>query len=118
MKEILFRGKNKVTKEWVKGDLFHHDKQLFISAENLVTEVDSETVGQYIGMTDNNDTKIFEGDIVRYCGEGTFGGFYVYDTTITIKSLSNYNQLSLLREAQNSEIIGNIYDNPELLKGE
>lgn len=130
MRDILFRGKNKVTKEWVIGDLFHHDKQLFISAENHVTEVDPETVGQYTGIIDRNGEKIFEGDIVH----GYSYGFDGIGNIIWIDKIASFGMwrghdiawenCSILKRASagkaddfTAEVIGNIHDNPELLKG-
>ena len=126
MREILFRGKSKsINKgEWIYGS-FIEDTDLnacCIRDKSLVYElVDRETVGQYTGLTDKNGTKIFEGDIVKYGdtvhnvvfeqrnGTAYFG--LVYSTLETL-SFGYYQDLKQI------EVIGNIYDNPELLGDE
>ena len=98
-----------------------------------VAEVIPETVGQYTGLTDKNGKKIFEGDIIRAVTLDTgteclavvcFGnfidenngdeyiGFYIeFDG---IKTTAD--QLAMKECKNRIEVIGNIYDNPELLK--
>lgn len=127
MREIIFRGKSLVTKEWVFGDLFQHGEQRFIMAEGRNTEVDPESVGQFTGLTDKNDVKIFEGDIVHLYGDkGTstrfinyialvifaHGGFCAIDGTPDDYAVCRFDFTSSL----NCEIIGNVYDNPELIE--
>lgn len=137
MREILFRGKSKSINrgEWIYGS-FVEDTDLnacCIRDKSLVYElVDRETVGQYTGLTDKNGKKIFEGDIISATALDTgeerravvcFGnfidennddeyiGFFIeFDgikTTIT--------QLSMEECKNRIEVIGNIYDNKELI---
>jgi hypothetical protein len=124
MREILFRGK--FGNEWKYGFLSIEPKGLVIkepykNESSNVWHIDADTVGQYTGLTDKNGTKIFEGDIVKYGdtvhnvvfeqrnGTAYFG--LVYSTLETL-SFGYYQDLKQI------EVIGNIYDNPELLKGE
>lgn len=74
MRQILFRGKKIDNGEWTYGFYFEHSidgqKQSYIKYqtfdEGFVTnEVDADTVGQYTGIKDDKDVKIFEGDIVN-----------------------------------------------------
>lgn len=100
---------------------------------NLKTyEIIPETVGQYTGLTDKNGKKIFEGDIIstKYkLGRGSYYVFEVYynenlcQFALTINSGSytknkQYDWLQLTSlKANKVEVIGNIHDNIELLKG-
>lgn len=129
MREILFRGKRIDNGEWIEGG-FRCEKignylvAAFIS-ESLghgvcnIHRVDPYTVGQYTGLTDKNGKKIFEGDIVGILTENEEigvveyedGGFLVSaDVFFCVDFHSNINGNDL-------EVIGNIHDNPELLKG-
>ena len=104
MREILFRGKRVDNGEWVYGYL---------------CEVIPETVGQYTGLTDRNGKKVFEGDVIRYGGkENTEVIYQLCEYALIFKS-QKYPQCGLLTEynRNNLEVIGNIHDNPELLKG-
>lgn len=75
-------------------------------------EVDNLVILQYIGIDDNNDKEIYEGNIVHiwrgeYCQES-----WEYDHYIKVEM--NGKCLMSLEKAENKEIIGNVYDNPEL----
>ena len=62
MKEILFRGKKVESDEFVYGLYRQEDDKYYIGNEEVI----AESISQYIGIKDNNDTKIFEGDTVDY----------------------------------------------------
>ena len=124
MREYLFRGKMIANDKWSEGNLLVTKQGCCITPDATVLgsygAVDPETVGQYTGLTDKNGTKIFEGDIVKYGdtvhnvvfeqrnGTAYFG--LVYSTLETL-SFGYYQDLKQI------EVIGNIYDNPELLGG-
>lgn len=135
MREILFRGKRIDNGEWVYGDLIQlhnqrnfiinnkfgaciDDKGNFINTESpFVCEVIPETIGQHTGLTANG-TKIFEGDIVSISDE--LKGIYTcvweehnFEYEFDNKTMS----FSLACVHSNDiKVIGNIHDNPELLK--
>lgn len=125
MKQTEFRGKRVGGGEWVYGDLLH-DKDgrphIVPKGQELdfdddmfeIYEVEPATVGQYSGLKDKNGREICEGDIVRwneYIGEAIFkSGMFARKVKNVSASLS-----SLLLA---TEVIGNIHDNPELLKTE
>lgn len=139
MREILFRGKRIDNGEWIYGDLIQlhnqrnfiinnkfgaciDDKGDFINTESpFVCEVIPETIGQHTGLTANG-TKIFEGDIVTAdVYEREYEDEYLSNTPIKVTYCGGYFYPFHLEGCwrsgvSNIEIIGNIHDNPELLK--
>ena len=141
MREILFRGKCTDTGKWYEGQYIHLHKTTYcfkadydndkdndihqivfermsdwgLPNHHLRADVLPETVGQFTGLTDKNGKKIFEGDIIKI-GNKTryvFFGVCCYRHT-------NYGEYAVdltVKDGNNCEIIGNIHDNPELLKG-
>lgn len=145
MREILFRGKRVDNGEWVEGYLILKGNQTFISSFPYFVgkvhetswlefcfggfiEVIPETVGQFTGLTDKNGKKIFEGDVVKIVPD------YDYSDDYSISKVYSYNgifcvdyhgddfdstALGFLEDYLpdgDFEVIGNIYDNPELLE--
>lgn len=141
MREILFRGKainrnenysyrtDYKNGDWVYGLLADvNDYAGFSKMTNTdgVTgiEVDTNTVGQFTGLTDKNGEKIFEGDIfkdslgvisvVEWSKDGRFLGF-----TLNTQKSCRWDRgrcVVYIDREPSVEVIGNIFDNPELLE--
>lgn len=126
MREILFRGK--AGAKWVYGDLRHlNDGRVTIQKDGEIYpyEVIPETVGQYTGLNDKDGKMIFEGDVVKAYDETYDNGF----AEVKGKVFFNCGSFDIDVEdvgyiplysygTENIEVIGNIHDNQELLKGE
>ena len=148
MRESLFRGKRKDNGEWICGDLLQDVESGICAivsyvnlggnihdlSESCIFAVIPETVGQYTGLTDKNGVKIFEGDIVKGTAySATTIGVIVWIDEISSFGVRRVNapnptaweNSSILRcvslgktDEFAAEVIGNIHDNPELLKKE
>lgn len=134
MREILFRGKRLDNGEWTYGyycpkPYSHFPCEATIFPSETIDRdwhgerVDSDTVGQFTGLTDRNGVKIFEGDIVEfshpYSGKSTHA--VVQDGCRW--NLSNFYAscfdcpgCAFSEGTEYMTVIGNIYDNPELLE--
>lgn len=130
MREILFRGKQASNGKWVYGGALPHDvDSCTIFNQHHETgrldgyEVRPETVGQYIGLNDIHDRKIFEGDIVsawRTDSDKRLQYAVMFETGLFGFWLFNeYNKptgnLVIWDSETQMEIVGNIFDNPEFL---
>ena len=139
MREILFRGKRNDNGEWFEGGLVHRTRYYgdpcddYVIVENAEFDYDyyeahtviAETVGQFTGLTDKNGKKIFEGDIFKgKVIEGKLVNYvFWYDEEergfVYGSSYKKGYRMSLASYAlsvKEFEVIGNIHDNPELLK--
>ena len=139
MREVLFRAKSTGTGEWMEGSLIagvftrggqdipyilcpgKADYDCFedFSEENGIFEADPETVCQYTGLTDKNGRKIFERDIVKIPYEHLEDSIckVVFNHGMFIGELADGCEESIQRRKKDMEVIGNIFDNPELLEG-
>ena len=132
--EILFRAKainrnaesfrtNYKNGDWVYGLVTRLYDERFenLPAEMTNTsgvsciEVDYKTVGRFTGLTDRNSVKIFEGDILEVLNGNR--GYVVFRNGAFMKSCNSEN-MPFLIVADVNAVIGNIHDNPEMLKGE
>ena len=139
MKEILFRGKTKENNNWERGFFIKRIKStgpecyIFNTYSEMEYNVIPETVGQYIGCMDKKEHYIFEGDIVESKKERYIVWFCTDKHCIEIIPIDRYLESNgsdywnceclplylcdVWYDLKNDiEVIGNVYDNPELLE--
>lgn len=143
MREIKFRGKRESNGDWIYGCLRQENSGRKVIMTNLSTwgdnpddvepygddiTVDPNTVGQYTGLKDKDGNDIYEGDIVKTPLIAPIFGDILADAWSN--ALIRFNQGSFVVSYYNShniylqylcdkiELLGNIHDNPELLKSE
>ena len=133
MREIKFRAKSGT--QWRYGDLYHNEHgELMIyepktsgrtldgkAVDGWRIKVEPETVGQYTGLKDCEGREIYEGDVVRY--ENCIC-LVVYNSTrfasfaLRKDGWAFDHYFGEAFEASECHVIGNVHDNPELLKRE
>lgn len=145
MREIVFRGKSINNGQWTEGNMIKNEDATFIVKPmqdslldycldcpvpfdtDCMHQVIPATVGQYTGLVDKNGNRIFEGDIIKHVvtsdtrweaivkwdNDGArFLGFIIgNEPRIMHVGMIDKNNKSVVA------VIGNIYDNPELLFG-
>ena len=139
MREMLFRGKTVNTKEWVEGGIIPLDiesgyvfiAEPYLSASTLpIYEIIKhhthlvipESVGQFVGLIDRNGQKIFEGDVVTFCGitglvNFNMGCFCIRTDKPDWKARNNPAIDIVFNEYENEvRVVGNMYDSPEFVK--
>lgn len=135
MKDIKFRAKDKFTEKWVYGDLVHNlginEKGDYQRAMVGGYEAIEETIGQFIGRKDKNGVEIYDGDIFQFAPskKGTVVDKYLVRVsehlTVEIRNIDLSEKLWTFSCVSKDwweyfqdeiEVIGNIYDNPELIK--
>lgn len=132
MRTIKFRGQREDTREWVYGDFIHYNEQFMINVYETEfgcwayqVPIIPETIGQFTGLYDKNGKEIYECDIlvcqkwiggnwIDYCIESgyvemKFGAFGLR------RKQGYYRPFKDWLEDYEFEVIGNIYDNKELL---
>lgn len=152
MREITFRGKRTDNGEWAEGYFIKwYDGTASIETGKYgvpMFDVIPETVGQYTGLTDKNDKRIFEGDIFKFndevweshytacgveydsCEVKNYGvvGFdedrscfdfvqYKFNENSVEADLHENHDIEFADFISELKVVGNIHDNPELLKG-
>lgn len=137
MREIKFRGKRVDNGEWVYGYLIGDDVIVgeivdfdeFSFSTEFWLKVDPESVGQYTGLKDKNGKEMYEGDIIRYITIPIFdeleetcidivtfeeGCFWAEGTEGEKKTQTPMHVIFDPTFYNHVEVIGNIYENPEL----
>ncbi len=142
MHEVLFRGKRIDNGKWIVGHLLryengrariiesHTDIFCYENDENTIValayEVDPETVGQFTGLVGKNGKKVFEDDVVVICYETDGEDFSEtkrvhYNEQECCWYPMRWNECceycDHYTEVKSIEVIGNIYDKPDLLRG-
>ena len=136
MREIKFRGFRTAQKDWVyvnlivdeNGTKYIVDNKLFSAdGHHLAYEptddpafINQETIGQYTGMKDFSGKEIYESDIVRTSDNDDELAVVEWDEEDLRFTVTHGNVVNGLGEEYYSrevEVIGNMYDNPELLGG-
>jgi len=125
-REIKFRGKKKGTNEWLYFDLMAHilneDGE---PCDFLQYNIEADTVGQFTGLTDKNGKEIYDGDICKHpdAVEPEHLGFEMVFEDFKFKAICVFHDdyiperivTDFSEYFNETEIIGNIHENPELL---
>ena len=135
MRKIKFRAQDIASNKWLYGDLRHHkdDVCIFEQGGNKGEQVKRDTIGQFVGLKDKNSKEIYEGDILRSPSGNIVAVEFGYKEHIVkhgrpqiTDSFACYGWIA--RNVKNGiidffdnefaagEVIGNIYDNSELIK--
>lgn len=142
MREIKFRGKRLDNGEWVHGDLLHIDGSclIYFGSKDQTSEleidrnyviaveifrdeiavVDPSTIGQYTGLKDKNGREIYEGDIIGGSNGSINGWEWPFKSEIKWNDEEcgfNTPNWGYMDSTHYYNVLGNIHDNPELLKG-
>ena len=134
MREILFRGKRVIDGKWVESCCPLGE----MHSGTVTYDFISETVCQYTGLTDKNGRKIFEGDIITYQHDNDDCPFPNKDTKRRVgrvyfqefrscfavaegrngSDMINQDLFKYVQNGNRVQVIGNIFDNPELIGGQ
>lgn len=134
-REIKFRGKQENSNRWITGCLIQYESGDVAIFEKMMTKygyeatqitkrtkVNSDTIGQFTGLTDKNGKEIYEGDILKADYYDTLHEVVFSDTVGAfmldeIPSTGDIVVIGYEDIVSHFEVIGNIYDNQDLLEG-
>lgn len=141
-REILFKAKRLGDGKWVEGYYIYHIKRTVCPFNDSVKpedeqhaimkdgfsdwnmprdtvhyNIDPKTLCQFTGLTDKNGNKIWENDIIR-CGRNTVVSWdeYFASWCLTRKGWLYKHFFGESQNPEDCEVIGNIFDNPDLLE--
>ena len=106
MRTIKFRGKDRKTGKWFIG-----------TPENGCLDINPETVGQFTGLRDKNGKEIFEGDILDFNGLTVEVRFVRGAFAFLVNGYLDDELYGDCRTDLFAKVIGNVYENPDILKG-
>lgn len=126
MREIKFRGFNNFNNGWIYGSLVEIYEDCHILKEGKTffdrhTKVDKDSIGQYTGLKDKYNNEIYEGDILEltYFDDSKNVMYVSYNDSAKFVLIEQVKNLSINMEffdKENMEVIGNIYEDKELLR--
>lgn len=137
MREILFKAKSIQTGEWIEGIPIKTHLGLFISFEENphycsqygymeiddILIVDEKTLCQFTGLCDKNGNKIWENDILMAHLDEYYPEDVTYETVewgvagwVTHEADSTDREYLDEFDTEHFEVVGNVFDNPELLQ--
>lgn len=125
MREIKFRGYNAKNKEWLYGCYLINRGEHFICPDGIQPadktsedfQIVPETLGQFTGLHDKDGKEIYEGDII-HLGDPTILYDVIWrDCGLMAMQEGTQSFIGLRFWSECITVVGNIHDNPELLKG-
>jgi len=133
MRTIRFRGKSSTSGEWKFGCLWLHNEQALIIPSPLYDEDEEdqnvilETVGQFTGLTDREGNEVYEDDLVEeyvmgdifqvvFTDYGNFGLKPVSKKAAELLKGHEYETIDPSYACTSLTVVGNVFDNPDLLK--
>lgn len=117
MREIKCRAKYTGKSKWVYGGIWRNNRGqvLIVEPTGCGGEVNPDTVGQYVGVRDKNGKEVYEGDLLKDDNGKLYKIVWGCDLLWLAKTNETHCNCYGPKVAERSEIVGNIYDNPELI---